>query len=182
MKLAIASESRSLLGIYLLIDVVTDVNSRFSDCDNRVPPQPSRHPIIRRPLLETSNAHFSRPGSSPPQPNRRTIIRRPPPETSNAHFSRPGSSPLYVLSCCRTSSFMKVSLSVDNSQREYLYVLTSARECYAHNDIREFSEDQLYLLPVKVHGFDIRRKACISPLTCPSSSHATNLASDLGDV
>jgi hypothetical protein len=77
---------------------------------------------------------------------------------------------------------MKVSISIDNSQRESLYVLTSARKCYAHDDIREFSEDQLYLLPVKVHGFDIRRKACISPLTCSSSPHAINLALDLGDI
>lgn len=75
---------------------------------------------------------------------------------------------------------MKVSISGDNSRPEFLYVLTSAREFYAHNDIRE--EDRLYLLPVKVQGFDIRRKACIDPSTCSSNPHATNLASVLGDV
>jgi hypothetical protein len=77
---------------------------------------------------------------------------------------------------------MKVYVSGDNLRQEFLYVLTSVRECYAHNDVREFPEDQLYLLPVRVQGFDIRRKACISPLTCLSNPHATNIASVLGDV
>jgi hypothetical protein len=61
---------------------------------------------------------------------------------------------------------MKVSVSDDNLGEESLYDLACARECYAYDDIREFPEDQLYLLPVKVYGFDVHRKACISPLTC----------------
>jgi hypothetical protein len=64
---------------------------------------------------------------------------------------------------------MKVSVSDDDLiTQQIVYVLAIACELIlssAHNDVREFSDDQLYLLPVKVHGFDIRRKACISPLT-----------------
>lgn len=64
---------------------------------------------------------------------------------------------------------MKVSVSDDDLiTQQIVYVLAIACELIlssAYNDVREFSDDQLYLLPVKVHGFDIRRKACISPLT-----------------
>ncbi|KAG2073101.1 P-loop containing nucleoside triphosphate hydrolase protein [Suillus decipiens] len=45
-----------------------------------------------------------------------------------------------------------------NSCQEFLYVLTGARERYAHNDIREIPEDQLYLLPVNSwEKFDVRK-------------------------
>jgi hypothetical protein len=94
------------------------------------------------------------------------VASPPPPGYANA---RPDSPYVYVPSYFRTSSFMKVSVSDDDLiTQQIVYVLAIACELIlssAHNDVREFSDDQLYLLPVKVHGFDIRRKACISPLT-----------------
>ncbi|KAG2143047.1 P-loop containing nucleoside triphosphate hydrolase protein [Suillus clintonianus] len=69
----------------------------------------------------------------------------PPPIYDGAHTPRPGSP--------------NAGDNLQGGQQESLYVLTNACECYAHNDIRGFPEDQLYLLPVKVHGFDVRRKS-----------------------
>lgn len=77
----------------------------------------------------------------------------------------------------------KYLLAVTTHCRNFcLFSLLLMNLSYTHNDVRELPEDQLYLLPVQVHGFDIRRKACISLLTCLSNPHATNLTSVLGDV